>query len=47
MRHRRVSGREPAKGCTAAGSAGGLAWANRLPVADLFRLKRFMQPSTA
>jgi len=31
-----VSGREPAKGCTAAGSAE--AWANRLPVADRFRL---------
>jgi hypothetical protein len=31
-----VSGREPAKGCTAAGSAG--AWANCLPVADRFRL---------
>jgi hypothetical protein len=36
VRHRRVSGREPAKGCTAASSAG--AWANRLPVADRFRL---------
>jgi hypothetical protein len=31
-----VSGREPAKGCTAASSAG--AWANRLPVADRIRL---------